>query len=120
MKRRIIFAAMFITLLAALFTFAGCFGEEAPPPEVKIEQLYGTWTHTNDKGEETTYTFYDNQKYTKSERDVNTRGTYVLEGNILKITPSEGLKTTEHEITEFYGTKMVWGKWSVTAEYIKQ
>ena len=106
-----------------LVCVTGCFGPAAPPPDVPLEDIIGTWV-CEKEGSTITYTFTKDMKYTKNESGASTSastslGTYTLEGNILTTNSNLGGSRT-HEISEFEGTRMVWGNGSITAEYIKQ
>jgi len=121
----------FVKMLIALFAVfalvaaaAACSGEPAEKPDVKLEDLYGTWVYTKDNGEYIRYTFNENNRYTVKSTTgggaVNGMGDFVLDGNKVRLTPSEGTDKSTHEITKFDGDTMVWGSGSLAREYKKQ
>ncbi len=122
--KRVIRAVSVMLIVAVLFALTGCFGEQKKVPEVELSDLYGTWKYEVSDTIYTIYTFTDAMRYTKKESGnsgaVNSMGKYELNGNQLTIIPSEGIKSTVHEITEFDGSRMVWGNPPITAEYIKE
>ena len=113
-----------VVLITALFMFTGCTGEQTPPPEVKIEDLYGKWSYTKDDGGYISVSFHENMRYTMTDAlrggAVNSMGDYTLDGNKITMKPSEGTKSTVHEITSFGDGKMVWGSGSTAREYKKE
>ena len=113
-----------IALFALVLTAVSCSGEPAEKPDVKLEDLLGTWVYTKDSGEYIRYTFNENNRYTVKSTTgggaVNGMGDFVLEGNKIKLTPSEGTDKSTHEITKFDGDTMVWGSGSLAREYKKQ
>lgn len=124
MKKVLTVVFMLFMVTAVIFAVSGCslFGEQTPPPDVPIDDLYGTWVCEADE-DEIIYTFDKNMKFTKSEKHsggeaIFSMGTYTLDGNILKTKSDVGGEKTR-EITEFDGQRMVFGS-SIKSEYIKQ
>ena len=119
---RTLFAVL--ALFALVLTAVSCAGEPVEKPDVKLEDLFGTWVYTKDSGEYIRYTFNENNRYTVKSTTgggaVNGMGDFVLEGNKVKLTPSEGTDKSTHEITKFDGDTMVWGSGSLAREYKKQ
>ncbi len=126
MKKFLRIIAMALALFAVLGALSGCDlfgGNETPPPEVDLDDLVGTWVSERDGGT-IRYTFTKDMRYTKDESGPSVSastsiGTYTLEDNILVTKSNLGGERT-HEISEFDGERMVWGKGAVTTEYIKQ
>ena len=118
------------TLLAVLAVFTlvimavGCSGEPAEKPDVKLEDLKGTWVYTKENGEFIRYKFGDNDRYTVRStingQGLTGMGDYELDGNKVKLTPSEGTDKSTHEITKFDGKTMTWGSGSFAREYVKE
>ena len=123
MKKRILGITVLFMLLFTLFALAGCFGSSDPPPEVKLEDLLGTWIYSSDSGT-VTVSFHENMRYTLRDTlsgfGTNSMGDFSLDGNKITMTPSEGTEKKVHEITAFDGDTMVWGSGSFAREYKKQ
>ena len=124
MKRILSILAAAAVMSLMLITFSGCFGSSDPPPEVKIEDLYGIWTYTKEGSGIVTVTFHENNRYTLKDTlkgtASNSMGDYSLDGNKITLTPSEGTDKSVHEITAFDGDTMVWGSGSFSREYKKE
>ena len=126
MKRAIAFILTTAALLAAVFTVSGCFGEPEEIPEVELEDLLGKWKCEADNGVTTVYSFTENMRYTKQESatgdgGVFSSGDFTLDGNVITLKPFESLSpSSKHEISVFENDRMVWGRGSITSEYIRE
>ena len=124
MKKLLSVILVITALFAVLAMIAGCTGGTEPPPEVSVEELKGTWIYTKENGEFVRYTFGDNNRYTVrstlSGQGLTGMGDYELDGNKVKLTPSEGTDKSTHEITKFDGKTMTWGSGSFAREYVKE
>lgn len=120
LKTLIAMFAVFALVIAAV----GCTGEQEPPPDVKLDDLIGTWVFTKDSGEYIEISFKKNMRYTKRDttggNGTNSMGDFELNKNKVTLIPSEGTDKTIHEITKFDGDTMVWGSGSFAREYKKK
>jgi hypothetical protein len=113
MGKKIITMICIIIAAAFVLSLSACFGESAPPPEVELKDLYGTWVFEKDNGDVITYTFSDSMKYslvkkTSVSRE-NSYGSFSLDGNELTLEPKDVYSKSVHKITSFDGENMVWG-----------
>ena len=123
MKKRIFAIVSVLIMCAVIFCVSGCsiFGEEEPPaPDIRLDQILGSWTRDSSLGKETD-SCSKAMNFTKNTGSVVTMGKFSIEGNTLKLEFSEKGNTKEH-VVRFSGDKneiMTWGWGSTKFEFTK-